>query len=67
MILSIHQPSYFPWLGLLDKIVKSDVYMIMDEIQLTDGAYQHRNVFLTADGKVKYLTIPFNKRDYLHR
>jgi len=67
MILSIHQPSYFPWSGLLDKIAKSDVYMIMDEIQLSDGAYQHRNLFLTADGKVKYLTIPFNKRDYLHR
>ncbi|HEY3277770.1 MAG TPA: WbqC family protein, partial [Syntrophorhabdaceae bacterium] len=61
MILSIHQPSYFPWLGLLDKIAKSDVYMVMDEVQLTDAAYQHRNIFLTADGKIKYLTIPFKK------
>lgn len=67
MILSIHQPSYFPWAGLLDKIAKSDVYMVMDEVQLSDGAYQHRNVFLSADGKIKYLTIPFNKRGYLHR
>lgn len=67
MILSIHQPSYFPWLGLLDKIAKSDAYIVMDEIQLSDSAYQHRNIFLTADGKVKYLTIPFNKKEYLHR
>lgn len=67
MILSIHQPSYFPWLGLLDKIRKSDVFMIMDEVQLSDSAYQHRNLFLTADGKTKYLTIPFAKRDYLKK
>ena len=67
MILCIHQPSYFPWLGLLDKIAKSDVYMVMDEVQLSDDAFQHRNLFLTVDGKKKYLTIPFNKKDYLHR
>jgi hypothetical protein len=67
VILSIHQPSYFPWLGLLDKIAKSDVHMVMDEVQLSDSAYQHRNLFLTADGKTKFLTIPFVKKDYLKR
>jgi hypothetical protein len=67
MILSIHQPSYFPWLGMLDKISKSDVFMIMDEVQLSDSAYQHRNLLLTADGKPKFLTIPFVKKDYLKK
>jgi hypothetical protein len=65
MNLSIHQPSYFPWLGMLDKIWKSDVFMIMDEVQLSDSGYQHRNLFMTADGKVRFLTIPFVKRGYL--
>jgi hypothetical protein len=67
MILSIHQPSYFPWLGMLDKIRNSDVFMVMDEVQLSDNAYQHRNLFLTADGEAKFLTIPFTKKDYLKR
>lgn len=67
MIVSIHQPSYFPWLGLLHKIANSDQYIVMDEVQLTDSAFQHRNLFLSADGKVKYQTIPFNKKNYLHR
>jgi len=67
MILSIHQPSYFPWLGMLDKIGKSDVFMIMDEVQLSDSAYQHRNLLLTADGKPKFLSIPFVKKDYLKK
>jgi hypothetical protein len=65
MILSIHQPSYFPWLGMLDKIRNSDVYMVMDEVQLSDSGYQHRNLFLTADGRGKFLTIPLVKKDYL--
>lgn len=67
MILSIHQPSYFPWIGLLNKIAKSDIYMVMDEVQLSDSAFQNRNLFLSADGKIKYLTIGFNKKNYLSR
>jgi hypothetical protein len=64
MVLSIHQPSYFPWLGLLDKISKSDVYLVMDDVQLADRAYQHRNLFLSADGKTIFLTIPFVRKGY---
>jgi WbqC-like protein family len=41
--------------------------MIMDQVQLSDSAFQHRNTFLTADGKVKFLTIPFSKSNYLTR
>ena len=64
MILSIHQPGYFPWLGLLDKIGKSDVFMVLDEVQISDSLYQHRNLFATAGGLPKYLTIPIVKRGY---
>lgn len=67
MILSIHQASYFPWLGLLDKVSNSDVYLVMDDVQLADRAYQHRNMFLSADGKVKFLTIPLVKKDFRKR
>ena len=34
---------------------------------MTDSAFQHRNLFLTRDGKAKYLTIPFNRKGYLRR
>lgn len=67
MVLSMHQASYFPWLGLLDKICRSDAHIVMDEVQLSDSAYQHRNLFLTADGRQKFLTIPFVKKGYLER
>ena len=65
MIFTIHQPCYFPWLGLLHKIACSDVLIVMDDVQLSDSAFQHRNQFITNDGKVKYLTIPFVKQNYL--
>ncbi len=46
---------------------RSDVFIVMDEVQLSDSAYQHRNLFLTADGKTRFLTIPFVKGGYLKR
>lgn len=67
MILSIHQPSYFPWLGLLHKISQSDVFVLLDEVQLSDSAYQHRNLFLTSGGDARYLSIPFVRKGYLGR
>jgi hypothetical protein len=64
-MFSIHQPCYFPWLGLLHKISCSDTLIVLDDVQLSDSAFQHRNQFLTNDGKMKYLTIPFVKQGYL--
>lgn len=68
MILSIHQPSYFPWLGLLDKINKSDKFIILDNVQLADRAYQHRNIFLNnSNGKEHLLTLNISKKGYRNK
>ena len=64
MRVSIHQPSYFPWLGLLDKINSSDKFILLDTVQLNDNAFQSRNIFLNHRGEVEYLTIPIIKKDY---
>lgn len=64
MIVSIHQPSYFPWLGWLHKVVQSDVFVLLDNVQLADRAYQHRNLFLTNDGREKMLSISLQKKGY---
>lgn len=57
MILSIHQPSYWPWLGLLDKIAKSNTFILLDDVQLVKGSYQYRNKFF-CEGKPRFITIP---------
>ncbi|GAB3535544.1 hypothetical protein GCM10027443_24880 [Pontibacter brevis] len=36
----------------------------MDEVQLADRAYQHRNIFLTTGGSEKYLTVNISKKGY---
>ncbi len=63
-VVSIHQPSYFPWLGFLDKVAKSDIFVILDTVQLNAAAYQHRNLFLDNQGKSHILTLPINKKNY---
>lgn len=56
MIVSIHQPSYWPWLGLLDKIAKSDVFVILDDVRINKRSYQKRNIFW-CNNKKKYLIL----------
>ena len=55
--LCIHQPSYWPWLGLLDKIAKTKEFILLDDVQVSKGTYQYRNQFY-CNGKAKILTIP---------
>ncbi len=62
MMVSIHQPSYFPWLGLLDKIEKSNAFIILDTVQFNDNAFQSRNIFLNHNGETQYLSIPVQKK-----
>jgi hypothetical protein len=42
MIISIHQPNYIPHPGFFDKISKSDVFVLFDDVQYTKGGYQNR-------------------------
>ena len=37
MIVSIHQPNYLPWLGFFDKIKRSDLFVIFDDVQFPRG------------------------------
>jgi len=67
MIISIHQPGYFPWLGYLDKVNKSDIFIILDNVQFNDSAFQNRNLFLDNKANPHYLTIAVNKKNYLKK
>lgn len=67
MIVCVHQPSYFPWLGLLHKIKESDLFVFLDTVQFSDSLYQHRNLFVDNQGKETLLTIPVNKKGYAEK
>lgn len=57
MICSIHQPQSFPWLGYFAKIIASDVFIYLDNVQYKKNEYQNRNR-IKYKGQANWLTIP---------
>lgn len=58
-IVAIHQPNFFPWLGYFDKIIRSDIFIIMDNVQFpkTGGTWSNR-VRLLVNGQANWITMP---------
>jgi hypothetical protein len=60
MIVSIHQPNYLPWIGYFNKIARSDIFVIFDDIQFPigkKGFFGNRNKIKTNNGEM-WLTVP---------
>jgi len=57
MICSIHQPQTFPWIGYFAKIIQSDVFIILDNVQFKKNEWQNRNRLKTPNGR-QWLTVP---------
>lgn len=63
-VCSIHQPSYWPYLGLFEKIASSDVFVFLDDVQYTKNEFKNRNrLFISSAkgpdaGRVDWLTLP---------
>jgi len=50
LTVAIHQPNFFPWLGYFDKIVRADVFVLLDDVQFpkTGGSWLNRVKFLIS-------------------
>lgn len=60
IILSAHQVNFLPYLGFFDKMVKSNVFVLLDDVQFVhtgDLAWMNRNKIRTRDGW-QYITVP---------
>jgi hypothetical protein len=57
LIVAIHQPHYFPWLGYLDKMVSADLFVILDDVQMNVHSPIRRNNFLETNGKIASLAV----------
>jgi len=61
MIVSAHQPNFFPWLGYFDKMQKADLFILVDHVQFERQSFQNRTQILTAEGP-RWITVPVNQR-----
>ncbi len=61
MKVTIHQPEFLPWLGFFDRIVKSDVFVILDDVGYQKNGFINRNRIKTQKG-FQWMTIPVKDR-----
>lgn len=57
MTVAIHQPNFIPWIGYFYKICRSDVFVILDDVQYTKNSFINRNKIKTPNG-ANWLTMP---------
>lgn len=60
MIVSISQPAYLPWLGYFNRIAKSDLAIVLDNVMLERSSktrFTNRNKIKSAKGWT-WLTVP---------
>jgi len=56
-IVGIHQPQYLPWLGLIERVSRCDIFVVLDTVQYSKNYFYNRNRIKTPDGFV-WLTVP---------
>ena len=57
MIVSAHQPNFAPWVGFFDKMLHSDVLVLLDTVQFIKRGYQNRTR-VKGPGGAQWLTVP---------
>jgi hypothetical protein len=55
--ITIHQPQYMPWPAYFDKILRSDIFVLLDDVQFNKNGLQNRNKIKTSQGE-SWLTLP---------
>lgn len=64
MKIGIHQPETLPWVGYFNKIMNSDMFVILDNVQFKKNNYQNRNRIL-SHGSINWFTVPVSLKDRL--
>ncbi|MDD3167992.1 MAG: WbqC family protein [Eubacteriales bacterium] len=62
MKAAMMQPSFLPWQGFFELILKSDIFILLDDFQFSAQSYHQRNrLFLNKD-QIGWYTVPVMKR-----
>lgn len=66
MKIAIMQPTYLPWMGYFEMILKCDVFLFLDSVQFEKKSWQQRNYVRSGDKKV-LLTVPVETAGRFHQ
>lgn len=59
--VGIHQPNFMPWIGYFYKVLNSDIFVLLDDVQYIRRGFTNRAKIKTPNGE-KWLTVPVKKR-----
>ena len=62
MIVSIHQPEHFPYMGYFQKMAGVDLFIILDDVKYRKNYFQNRNKFVNSTGTEEWFTVPVLKK-----
>lgn len=57
MVLASHQPNFFPYMGFFYKMLRSDVFVLSNDVLFSRSEFQNYTNIKTANGKQR-VTVP---------
>lgn len=61
MKISMMQPTFLPWMGYFELIMKADVFIFLDDFQYSVQSYHQRNRLFINKNQVDWYTVPVIK------
>ena len=61
MVVSIHQPNLFPWMGLFHKISHSERFVVFDHVQAPQGKSWLTRSKIILNEEPRWLTLPIHR------
>jgi hypothetical protein len=63
-LVAIHQPNFLPWLGYFGKLLKSDIFVFLDDAQIPKkGSSWSNRVRVLIGGRPQWITSPISRED----
>ena len=56
-IIAIHQPEYLPWLGFFKKMMNSELFVLLDDVDYSKHKFQNRT-YIKFNNLKNLLTVP---------
>ncbi len=66
MIVAAHQPHFLPWMGYLDRMLRCDLFILVDHVQFERRGYQNRTM-IRMDDHGRWMTVPVVQRSQKER